>query len=399
MKIDFVKEGLKELSVNSWLHKYLKFTQGQESPTQFHIWSALSAMGSAMGRHCFIDRGFYMLYPNQYIVIAAESARCRKSTSADIAIDDILQASGVMDILREKMTTEFLCKELAQERLNNECLIYAPELATFLGASAFHTGLIPLLTSLYNCPSIKDYKTKESGVFNMTNICINLLACTTLDWMSNNMPGDTIEGGFTGRVIFVVGEDPRLRNAWPVMTEEQKKMRVELIGDIIRISKLYGEFSITDEAKKIYTKWYDTTKEPADLRLRPYEGRKGDHVLKIAMILSASEYHPGKECEYLIRGRHIRTTLDILKKAEKLMPLAFRGAAFSKNSKDIDRVLRQMEKMAENGVNKWIQHSILLKKNAHYMNKTEFKEVMDSLEDMGSIEVLVKGRGVQYRIR
>lgn len=394
--IDFVKEGLKELPSNSWVYKYLKFTENQESPTPFHIWSALSVIGSALGRKCWIYRGYYNLYPNQYIIIAAESARCRKSTSSDIAIDDILTSSDTVDIIREKMTTEFLCKELSQNRLNNEVLIYAPELATFLGANAFHSGLIPLLTSMYNCPAQRDYKTKESGIFALSNVCINILACTTLDWMSNNMPGDTIEGGFTGRIIFVVGEDPRLRNAWPVVTEEQLVIRNNLIADLIRISTLNGEYRVNSEAQRIYTRWYARAAEPADIRLRPYEGRKGDHVLKIAMILSASEFTPGEKSVFTILPRHIRIALAILQRAEKLMPLAFRGAAFSKNSKDIDRVLRQLEKLGAH--DKWIQHSVLLKKNAHYLNKTEFKEVIDSLEEMKSIQVKHVGTGVRYKL-
>ncbi len=397
MKIDFVKEGLKELPPSSWIYKYLKYTDTQESPTQFHVWSALSVLGSAMGRHCWMYRAYYTLYANQYIIIVAESARCRKSTSSDIAVDNILDASSTVDIIREKMTTEFLCKELSQQRLNNEILIYAPELGTFLGVSSFHSGLIPLLTSMYGCPSKRDYKTKESGVFALTNVCINILGCTTLNWMSDNMPGDTIEGGFTGRVIFVVAEDPRLRNAWPTLTDIQLSIRVDLIADIQRIYKLLGEFTVTDEARGIFTKWYDRAVEPEDMRLRPYEGRKGDHVLKIAMILSASELTVGKECDYIIRGRHIRTALSILNKTEKLMPLAFRGAVFSKSSKDIDRVLRQMEKLG-GSEKKWIQHSVLLKRNAHYLNKTDFKEVIDSLEEMKSILVKIEGRGVQYKL-
>lgn len=398
MPIDFVGEGLKELPSNSWVYKYLKYTENQESPTQFHIWSALSTIGSTLGRKCWIYRGYYNLYANQYIIIAAESARCRKSTSSDIAIDDILTHSSTVDIIREKMTTEFLCKELARDdRVNNEILIYAPELATFLGASAFHSGLIPLLTSMYNCPAERDYKTKESGVFSMKNVCINVLACTTLDWMSNNMPGDTIEGGFTGRVIFVVGEEPRLRNAWPTVTDKQKEIRNGIINDLVRISTLNNQYEITGEARRIYERWYNIAIEPSDIRLRPYEGRKGDHVLKIAMILSAAEFTPGVASEYIIRGRHIRTALAVLQRTEKLMHLAFRGAAFSKSSKDIDRILRQLEKLG--GQNKWIQHSILLKMNAHYLNKTEFREVMDSLEDMKSIEIMVAGKGMRYRLK
>ena len=249
MKLDLEGEGLSLLREDSWLFKYLEYTMDQESPTKFHIWSAISTLASCLGRHVWVYRGYYMLYANQYIILVAESALCRKSTSADIAIDDLLSNADVCNILREKMTTEFLYKELAnKENYNNEVIIYAPELATFLGSTAFHSGLIPTLTSLYGCPARRDYKTKESGVFELTNICINILGCTTLDWMSNNMPGDTIEGGFTGRVLFIVEEEPRLKNAWPSLTDKQIILRKELIADLARRSSIHGEFTPSDLA-------------------------------------------------------------------------------------------------------------------------------------------------------
>ena len=101
-----------------------------------------------------------MIYPNQYIILVAESALCRKSTAANIAIKDILTQARTTRLLRQKMTAEFLCVELAKKELNNAVTIYAPELAVFLGASAFQSGLIPLLTDLYDCPADADYKTK-----------------------------------------------------------------------------------------------------------------------------------------------------------------------------------------------------------------------------------------------
>ena len=389
MGIEWEEEGLALLRPSSWIYKYLEYTTGQESPTKFHLWSAISTIASTLARNAYMYRGYYAIYPNQYIILVAESALCRKSTAANIAIKDILTQSRTARLLRQKMTAEFLCVELAKkDAINNAVTIYAPELAVFLGASAFQSGLIPLLTDLYDCPADADYKTKGAGEFLMKNVCINIMGCTTLDWMSNNMPGDTIEGGFTGRVIFVVAEDPRKRVAWPTVTEEQLNQRQDLIYYIMNLAKKIGEFKPTPKAVKVYEDWYNKLGEPADIRLRGYQGRKGDHVLKIAMSFAAADDSFGT-----IDEKHIQLALNSLQTIEKLMPLAFRGAAFSKNSKDVDRVLRQLEKLGGKAT-----HSILLKRNAHYINAEEFKKVIDTLKEMGDVVEETRGRARTYRI-
>jgi hypothetical protein len=95
----------------------------------------------------------------------------------------------------------------------------------------------------------------------------------------------------------------------------------------------------------------------------------------------------------IIDDSHIKTSLAIFQTIEKLMPLAFRGAAFSKNSKDVDRVLRQLEKLGGKA-----SHSVLLKKNAHYINAEEFKKVMDTLKETGDVAEETRGRSRTYRI-
>jgi hypothetical protein len=222
----------------------------------------------------------------------------------------------------------------------------------------------------------------------MKNVCINIMGCTTLDWMSNNMPGDTIEGGFTGRVLFVVAEDPRKRVAWPSVTEEQLKQRQDLIYYMMNLSKKIGEFKPTKRAREVYEDWYNQLGEPKDPRLRGYQGRKGDHVLKVAMSFSAADGSFGT-----IDEPHIKLALGVLNAIEKLMPLAFRGAAFSKTSKDVDRVLRQLEKLGGKAT-----HSVLLKRNAHYINAEEFRKVMDTLKETGDVVEEARGRARTYRI-
>ena len=377
MKVDYEAEGLVDLPKNSFIHKYLEYTKGTESPTRFHVWSGLSLIACLLGRNVHTHLGHYILYPNMYIILVAESARCRKSTATDIAIDDYLDSSRLCRIFREKMTAEFICTELAStEFLQNDVVLYAPELATFLGATGFQSGLIPLITSWYGCPQHRDYKTKGAGKFDMTNICINILGATTLDWMSNSMPGETVEGGFTGRVLFVVAEEPRQRVAWPIITTEQSLHKKDLMVDMHRIRKMVGRMVYSEEAINHFGLWYQDFKEPKDLRLRGFDGRLGDHCRKLAMIFSASEGHT-----MTVEKRHVKLAISVLSEVAKLMHLAYRGAAFSKSSKDIDRVLRQLEKMGGK-----CAHSILLKRNSHYLNAEDFKQVMRTLTEQGDVK-------------
>jgi hypothetical protein len=404
MNTDLRSEGLEELCPNNWIYKYLIYTDQMESPSCFHIWSALSGISCAIQRNVWINRGFYTLYPNQYIILVAESAFCRKSTAVSVAINDLLATAQIAQINKDKMTAEKLCVELSraekEKKLDNALTIFVPELATFLGASAFHSGIIPLLTSFYECPSSADYKTKSSGEFHMSNVCINLVGATTLDWMSTNLPGDTVEGGFTGRVIFVVAEEPRLSNPWPEMSKEEVLLRTELITRLQQMNKFQGAFTIQKGAKSEFSKWYNNRAEGNDLRLRGYYGRKGDHVLKIALCIAAGEEGMcnGK---LAIESTHIRIALRLLGKAEKLMHLAFRGTAFSKSSKDIDRILGFLLKRSSKNSSP-IKHSLLLKRNSHYLNASEFKQVMDTLIEQGDVIMLAscgQTRGIHYQLK
>lgn len=403
MNTDFRSEGLEQLDKENWLYKYLKYTDQMESPSSFHIWSGLAALSCTLQRKVWINRGFYTLYPNQYIILVAESAFCRKSTAVSVAVNDLVQTAQVATINKDKMTAEKLCVELSrgekEHKLDNAITIFVPELATFLGASAFHSGIIPLLTSFYECPSSADYKTKASGEFHMSNVCINLVGATTLDWMSTNLPGDTVEGGFTGRVIFVVAEEPRLSNPWPELTSDEIILRTDLIQSLVQINNLMGAFKITPGAKDEFSNWYNHRTEGLDLRLRGYYGRKGDHVLKIATCIAAGE--PGM-CNGMlaIEATHIRIALRLLGKAEKLMHLAFRGTAFSKSSKDIDRILGYMIRESNKG-NLPVKHSLLLKRNSHYLNATEFREVINTLVEQGDVIVSTENgaKGLFYDLK
>jgi len=382
----------------NWIDLYTAYTDKQESPRIFQVWSAISVIASCLGRRVYIDRGYFTTYPNQYIILAAETARCRKSSAAEIAIDDIVRTSSLIDVLSERLTTEAICVKLSKDTgVDNSILIFCTELSTFLGAGAMQSGKVDMLTSFYNCPHARDYLTKNSGKFVCRNICINILACTTLNWMADNMPGTTIEGGFTGRVLFVVGEEPRCIEPAVKggLSKDKQLIRQALITDLARIASLNGEFHLDAQSSKLYATWYRKLRiSPVkDPRLSGYYSRKGEHVLKTAMAFKAAEFHVHQEKDLIINVDHIKRAIWELDNIEKLMPLAYRGASYAKSSKDNDRILRQLEKMG--GV---CDHSLLLRKNSYYLDAVEFKKVMQTLTESKQVKECTDGKKHYYEL-
>jgi len=164
--VDLKEEGLEKLPKENWLYQYLGFTNSLESPSSFHIWTALSTISSVLNRRVWMPRDTGSnLYPNQYIIIVAESGHTRKSSAIEKARDSFFVDEHLVNIVQDSSTPQSLTKELCKEQMINPnfVLIFVTELATFFGADSFKTGIIPLLTSLYTCPSLYTVKTKTAG--------------------------------------------------------------------------------------------------------------------------------------------------------------------------------------------------------------------------------------------
>ena len=337
-----------------------------------------------------MHRGYYTLFPNQYVVLIAESALCSKTTAAGLGME-MVGAAGV-EVLKEKLTTAYVYRHLALACKSSKTgdatvSIFAPELSVFLGKDAVLSGLLASLTSLYDCPSTIEYRTKTAGIDIVHNACVNILGAGTFDWMSENLPGDAVECGFTGRVIFVVGEQPRARIAWPMPTIVEMELKDKLIMDLIQISQLKGQIKVTPEAVDLFSDWYVNAKEPEDARLRGFFGRKGDHILKVAMVLSISQSD-----NLILDAMHVDSAITIIEEVEKLMPLAFRGVAFSKSARHIDRLLQQLRQQGG-----YMSRSDLLRKNSAHLNKQEFDLVIDTLIDSERIITSTSGIGRKFK--
>ena len=87
-----------------WISAYLKFTENTESPTSYHIWTAIACIAGALQRKCFMQWGLERIYPNMYIVLVGPAGRTRKSVAINIG-QDIFKALE-LPLASESITPE-----------------------------------------------------------------------------------------------------------------------------------------------------------------------------------------------------------------------------------------------------------------------------------------------------
>lgn len=292
---------------DDFINAYLRYTSTHEGTPKVHKWSCISILAAAMERRCYLPRGFYTLYPNLYVFIIGRSGLIKKSTSTGIAVNLFRELKGPK-VMSERVTAGSLIDQMAgaQSKFENNGFVqqqaalfaYASELSVFL--SEVFGSIIELLTTFYDCvpndfskPWI--YKTKGGGETKIFGPCLNILGASTKSWLKRCIPNTEIEGGFTSRVIFVVENAiPINLVAWPEVSIEQENIRYHLVEDLREIYKLKGEFTVEPDAKILFSNWYKnhmTKIVPLnqDPRMCGYMARKGDTILKLAMVKSISQ--------------------------------------------------------------------------------------------------------------
>jgi hypothetical protein len=275
----------------SFMEVYLQYTRFQESPMKFHSWTSLYIIASAVKRNVYIDKFYYRLYPNIYIALVGPSAAVKKTTAADIAAD-IIETLPKKLFLKGKVTAWEFFHELGNATKTGDAAasIYSPEAKNLFGDLG-KIELVTMLTDLYGSPANFTYRTLKHGTINIKNVCINLMICSTPEWLITGTTSDEMAGGWTGRFVYIFEETCDRSIAFPedFVTPELQQLRQDLIDDLVEISNATGEFVLTPQAKAEYLIWYNSRKgEWKDERLMGYYGRKSDLVWKISMLLSLS---------------------------------------------------------------------------------------------------------------
>lgn len=289
-----------------FIEAYLDYSSGHEGTPKTHRWSIISTLAAALERRVWIDRGFYVLYPNLYVFIVGKSGLVKKSTTTSIAVNLLRECKGIR-LMSERVTAASLIKQMhssgkefdykGKKVKQSPVFVYASELSVFLNEVFGSTH--ELLTTFFDCtPNDPEkpwtYETRHSETLKVFGPCLNILGASTKTWLKKAIPGTEMEAGFSSRIIFVIeSKPPDVLVAWPEIKPSHVNMKKQLVEDMQRIYALSGPFIISDQAKLAFTKWYEfhmrnIVPMNMDPKFSGYMGRKGDLMLKLAMIRSVS---------------------------------------------------------------------------------------------------------------
>lgn len=359
-----------------WIRDYVDWTRQTEPPTVFHFFVAATVLGATLGRHISFDKGAYSVFPNLCVMIIAPSGRCRKTSACNLGTKLFNKTGGTF--LADKATPEALVDAL-KDQMHATGLIYAPELAVFLGKQKYQEGMVPLLTSLFDCPDEWTSKTIGRGEVILTGVALSALLCSTIDWIQTAIPSEAFGGGFMSRFLFVIQESTaRSFPIPPPLSDDGKK---ELTKRLSAIKLRRGIFQFSPEAHDWYTYWYRTRPSlSGDKQFAGYFERKPDHLIRLAMIMKIAEMDPTDK-NYILDPSMLQRADAILYWLEGWLPAAFEEMTTTISGEDQSRIRRQL-KMAGGSM----EHSVLLRRNSSKMNAEQFKRCVNTLREAKLIE-------------
>lgn len=283
-----------------WLESFLEYSKDSETPFKMLYWSGVSALGGALRRNVWLDRGRYTLYPNFYILFVAKPGIVQKTTTIEYATKLLRSVEGI-NFAPKSCTWEYLITlmdtlhvqdgnviNLTQQVERTTAIsVIAGEFGLFFDPE--NVGMVNALTDLWDCPTLFDKGTKTSGKDFLEKPCLNLIGATTPSWVRENFNRYSREGGFVSRTIFIHADAKRQYVSKPVKGPET--LRLKLIRDLEYISQLRGEVIIEPDAEKFLEAWYIPHAQRLEKGLVDATGftdRKQAHILKLALVIAVS---------------------------------------------------------------------------------------------------------------
>lgn len=165
------------------------------------------------------------------------------------------------------------------------------ELGVFI--SKYEKDFVADLTSIYDNLDIYTAPRTSTHSVSIESPTLNILAGATPDALGDTIPETGWGQGFTSRVIFIYG---------PALTTYRDPFKRPQQADFARLSsylkeyfhEIYGEFIWEDDAQDADRHWLNELKmEPVPTygRLKHYNTRRNEHLVKLAMVSAISAGH------------------------------------------------------------------------------------------------------------
>lgn len=336
-----------------FLTAYQAFADDGFVPPQFAEWSGLSILAGALERRVWIPwNDTYSFYPNIYVLLVSRPGQ-GKSVSLSAAVDllkEVSRRTSTLNIMPNQVTEAKFIELMGFGRsfmdtsggkeitvFQNAGYYYASEASNSL--RNIFGDFIACLTDFYDCPSLWERATKKDGKrITLRNVCMNLLAGSTFDYLGKLVSDENIQGGFASRLMYVVQSDNVVREQkfGSGQDAETRKLRSvyreALIEDLIQIGKLTGPMTADPEFGQAWEAWYPEHQKKVHAykseKLQSILARTNTNVLKVSMLLSASESN-----DRILKCKHFEKAVEMVESLNAKIPDIFLTAKASQGTK------------------------------------------------------------------
>ncbi len=345
-----------------FLSAYEEYANDKFVPPQFNTWSALSIIAGALERRVWLPwNTTYSFYPNIYVLLVSKPGQ-GKSVSLKKAVDllqHVHRKTSTINIMPSQVTEakfielmgtgrSFMDTSSGKEILvfQNAGYYYASEASNSL--RNIFGDFIACLTDFYDCPSEWERATKKDGKkIVLKNVCMNLLAGSTFDYLGKLVSDENIQGGFASRLIYVVQNEAEIKTQkWQngqdaAANKLINEYEAALLQDLIKISTLTGPMTAVPAFGKAWESWYPAHQKKIyahkSEKLQSILARTNTNVLKISMLLSAAESD-----DRVMKLKHFEKAVELVEGINAEVPGIFRESKASQGPNKGGNVLANM---------------------------------------------------------
>ena len=336
----------KKRNFPNFLEAYYNYAKDDFCPDAFHLWTGISIVAGAIGRKLWIPFSETLkFYPNLYVLLVAKPGE-GKSSAANIGVNGILrEIKGINFIPSQVTEAKFVDLMSEQSHFEMNGRNYLQSAGYFYASEASnslknHYGdFLACITDFYDCPAIWEKATKKDDRITLTNVCFNLLAGCTFDYLGKLVTEENIMGGFASRLIYVINDKEMDRDpVWGMQDKKEDGTKQKLIEDLQDIQRMCGQFTADDEFKEIWKTWFRQNDKAMrgvkSEKMRSLMARKSPNLIKVSMIMSAVE-----SSDKVLRARHWSKALELVTHVEKELPLVIQETMTGPSPHDDQRNL------------------------------------------------------------
>lgn len=275
----------------TWLQEFMYQSRESESPRRYFYWAGLSVISAILGRKAYVDRHFYKLYPNMYVVLVGRSG-LRKGIPVSAAQSLVKKASNIK-VIGGRSSIQAIIQELARSEIKKDGTINKGASGYICSGEMSQSLLqddqaLTILTNLYDGHYNEEFvNLLKSGNDSLKDVYLCMLGASNETHLNAMITKRDMMGGFVARTIMVV--ETTRANINSLMYKPESTIDIDGLAEYLStLSTHQGEFILRDDARTYMDEWY---KKSVDSYVDDDTGfgeRLQDHAIKVAMCLSAA---------------------------------------------------------------------------------------------------------------